>query len=209
MQGDDCFYLHGMKDLVSDVFKTLWNKNVVILRDLSEDNIRKADIIILNFLQGEVGTCVPELRFRQKGVVIGMLENGSHDMGRKTSCYRDIFYIPLSSSVTDIRSHIINIWTGYKVAQKKYSADCMGCRHKVMSRQQTRIMAGLYRGKKTSEIARELGISDKTVHAHKHLIMNYFNLKGSKDLFFFLQSLAIKDVTPNYFKECLDAQRLL
>ncbi|MGU3523328.1 helix-turn-helix transcriptional regulator [Enterobacteriaceae bacterium C23F] len=206
MQGDDGFYLNGMEKLVADIFKVLCNKEVTILRDLSEENIRQADMIILNLLQGEEGTCVPELRFRQKGVVIGMVENVPRGPGRYPSCYQDIVYLSRSATLADIRSRITSIWQEYELGRKPIIVNCPGCCHKVMSRQQARIMAGLYLGKTPAEIARDLSISDKTVFSHKYMTMNRFNLSSSGELFLFLQNLAAKNITPNYFRECLEQE---
>ena len=67
--------------------------------ELSRDNVSAADIIVLSFCMALV--CFPELQARQKGIVIGLVEDEYH-FSALPSCFNDIIFISRRASLDRI-----------------------------------------------------------------------------------------------------------
>lgn len=59
---------------------------------------------------------------------------------------------------------------------------CLWCKHRQMSEYQFRLLEHFHKGKTINEIASDLGVSSKTIFAHKYLVMHKFNLRTDSDL---------------------------
>ncbi|HGN9285865.1 TPA: helix-turn-helix transcriptional regulator, partial [Klebsiella quasipneumoniae] len=68
-----------------------------------------------------------------------------------------------------------------------------------LSPQQIRIMICLYEGMSVTQIADELMISEKTVYAHKYMVMSKFNLRNDYELMLLLNKLTKNNDWPNGF----------
>ena len=74
-------------------------------------------------------------------------------------------------------------------AEQKSVLRCERCPQRRLSPQQRIIAAAIYQGLTVNAIARELSLCNKTVFAHKRLIMSKFHLRNDLDLLLFLRYL--------------------
>ncbi|EPG2868344.1 helix-turn-helix domain-containing protein [Klebsiella pneumoniae] len=76
---------------------------------------------------------------------------------------------------------------------------CCDCQPTRLSPQQIRIMTCLYEGMSVQQIADELMISEKTVYAHKYMVMRKFNLRNDYELMLLLNKLTKNCAWPGGF----------
>lgn len=205
IKDDDAFYRKGLMFFLTDIFHQERQRRVNFMTELTAENVMKSDIVIFSFCKGESGTCFPELHSRKQGIVIGLVDKLPETDSLLPSCYQDVFFVSRQSSLDMLENKIIHAWRRYKKSPiPVLASNCYNCQHKILSPQQMRIMANIYKGKSVADIASELMISDKTVFSHKYLTMQKFNLHSDYELLVFLNRLAMKKLTPNAFREYLE-----
>lgn len=78
IQETDQFFHHGLQCFFVEFFLRNFKQQIHFEAELSRDNVSAADIIVLSFCIGEALVCFPELQARQKGIVIGLVEDEYH-----------------------------------------------------------------------------------------------------------------------------------
>lgn len=201
IKDNDLFFMNGMEFLFKELFEHRFNEIVKYVSEYTPENIALSDVIVLSLCKGERYTCFPELRARTKGIIIGLVnEEDTPEMS--PSCFSDIVYITRSSSLDSMTNKIITVWNKW-LTSKTFVADtyCLWCKHRQMSEYQFRLLEHFHKGKTINEIASDLGVSSKTIFAHKYLVMHKFNLRTDSDLKGFLDMLAKKvSITMNFRK---------
>ncbi|WP_320733152.1 helix-turn-helix transcriptional regulator [Enterobacter roggenkampii] len=185
----DLLFRRGMKYFLSDFFCKQYNCKVEFITDYTSDNIANADVIILSLCNGERYICLPELRARQKGIIIGLVDE-EDDSRISPSCFADIVYILRRESLSEITRRLTFAWQKW-IENQEFQGykSCIGCKHLSLSLTQLEIITELNKGYSFQEVATNMNITYKTVTAHKYLIMRKFCLRNDYDLFRFLGRL--------------------
>lgn len=191
------FYRHGLQHFFIDTFYGYISENIFFLTDYDPLSFYQADVTVLTLSPGEHFMCIPELRARQKGIVIGLVDESLEINSILPLCFSDMIIIHRRESLDEIKNKILSAWQ--KAPQQKipWCKDfCMSCHRKDFTIRQGMIMSFIYQGMLQSEIAKKLTIAEKTVSTHKCLIMKKFKLRTDRDLIHFLRKLAGKNVLP-------------
>ncbi|MCA4033888.1 helix-turn-helix transcriptional regulator [Klebsiella quasipneumoniae] len=194
----DTLFQCGLTFFFSDFFSQ-HNTTVDFNFNFTSESVQLADVIALALCPGECFICCPELQKRKKGIVIGFVDD---DMRASAlpSCFQDIIFISRRHSVRQLRRAVHTAW--HRLQQTNYRqspASCFDCQPTKLSPQQIRIMICLYEGMSVTQIADELMISEKTVYAHKYMVMSKFNLRNDYELMLLLNKLTKNNDWPNGF----------
>lgn len=209
IKDSDVLYRHGMMQYLTEILSKHSDKQLHFTQEFNRDTVRQADIIVLELCKGENYTCIPELSSRKQGIIFGLVDDAFDKIAPGTQCIEDIVFIRRSAPLNDIGRTILKLWSKHnQPATKMHCSNCFSCRHRRMSRQQTRIMARYFHGRTIPEIAKELRINDKTIYSHKYVVMNKFNLASDYELLIFLNKLKESTIVPNTFREHLDHKML-
>ncbi|MEP8938862.1 LuxR C-terminal-related transcriptional regulator [Enterobacter mori] len=197
----DSLFMSGMRFFFNDFFAHHYYESVSFLEEYHSENIARADIIVLSLCKGERYTCFPELQARTRGIIIGLVdEEQTHELS--PGCLSDIVYITRSSSLTDMDEKVNAVWKKWKALQNFDNLPhCLWCKHRQMSEHQFQIMGYFHQGIAIKSIAKDLGMSSKTIFAHKYLVMQKFNLRNDIELKYFLDMLVKKESILNSFRQ--------
>jgi DNA-binding CsgD family transcriptional regulator len=203
IQETDQFFHHGLQCFFVDFFSRNFKQPIHFEVVLSRDNVSAADIIVLPFCMGETHICYPELQARQKGIVIGVVDDARR-FSTSPSCFEDMIFIPRSASLDQISQLLFIAWYRRQLPDYRWTKkECVECQHKILSPQQIRIMVNFYRGLSVEQIARTLKMSDKTVFTHKYIIMQKFNLRSDAELIALIHRMVEKKSQPNRLRDFL------
>jgi DNA-binding CsgD family transcriptional regulator len=191
----DSLFLSGMKHLLSDLFREKFGLESEFITNLTAYNIAIADVIILSLCQGERYTCFPELRMRNKGIIIGLVDEIDNST-KSPYCFADIVYIMRRASINEVTRKLTIAWQKWSMCTffSRYKS-CFGCSHVTLTHQQEGVMAEFYQGRSAHQVAKKMNINYKTVAAHKYIVMHKFRLKSDYDLLRFLKMLRDKSTT--------------
>jgi DNA-binding CsgD family transcriptional regulator len=180
---------------LSDFFYQWFNRHVEFFTDYTPENIAHADVIILSLCNGERYTCFPELRLRQKGIIIGLVDEKASSE-RSPFCFADIVYIMRRESLNEITRKLTVAWRAW-LAGEGFSQyiTCFGCKLIKITPQQRKILASLHVKHSVKDVAENMCVNYKTISAHKYIVMRKFRLKNDYDLFHFLDMLHNKNIT--------------
>lgn len=196
IKDDNAFYDWSIYRFMTDIFAQEYHKSLKLTRDYTHATVCQSDVIIMGMCQGEHFTCHPELHSRTRGVIIGLIDKTPLNVAPSPECIADIVYIERRAPLDVIRDNIINVWKGHEESR---CSNCYACRHRVLSLQQTRVMAGFYCGKSVPQIAHELNLSEKTIFSHKYHMMAKFNLSTDYELMRLLERLHERSLYPHLF----------
>jgi len=196
IKDDNAFYDWSIHCFLADIFAKEYQKSVTLTRDFTHLAVRQSDMIIMGMCQGEYLTCHPQLHSRTKGVIIGLIDKTPVNVAPSPECITDMVYIERRAPLDVIHDIIINVWKGHEESR---CSNCYACRHRALSPQQTRIMAGFYCGKSVPQIAHELNLSEKTIFSHKYHMMAKFNLTTDYELMRLLERLHERSLYPHLF----------
>lgn len=205
----DALYQYGLMALVTELFKNEGAENVNFLGGYEHNNIRQADIIIFSLKKGEHFTCFPELKHAYTGSMIGITDADVIPSYFLPICIRNMLFLKRDATVDSIRQTIRQAWishtTLFETVTEKF---CGGCKQKMLSLQELRVMAGFYHAQSATEIAKKMKLMPKTIYTHKYAVMHKFNLKSEHELLEFLNSLMEKRCNPNLFREEVESHML-
>ena len=200
----DLFFQAGLLYFFEDFFEHNFHRPIHFNAGLTEDNVIQADIIVLSLCQGETLTCIPELQVRQKGIVIGLVDD-EHRFSALPSCFQDIIFLSRRASLDRISGALfIALFRAQLPGYAWNKKSCFECQHKVLSPQQIRIMVNFYQGHSVVQTANILKMSDKTVFTHKYMMMQKFNLRSDYELIVLLRRLMEKKSRPNLLRDYLE-----
>ena len=204
IQETDLFFQAGLQYFFEDFFEHNFHRPIRFNAGLTEGNVIQADIIVLSLCQGETLICFPELQAREKGIVIGLVDD-EHRFSALPSCFQDIIFLSRRASLDRISGALFlalfrTQLPGYTWNKKS----CFECQHKVLSPQQIRIMVNFYQGHSVVQTANILKMSDKTVFTHKYMMMQKFNLRSDYELIVLLRRLMEKKSRPNLLRDYLE-----
>ncbi|MDI3359175.1 LuxR C-terminal-related transcriptional regulator [Lelliottia sp. V89_10] len=196
IRDDNAFYHWSMLTFLTELFSRQYSKKVQLSREFNSEAVSQADMIIMEMYQGEQFTCHPVLHSRTKGVIVGLTDKEPLTIVPSPECMEDIVFIERRAPLDVIHDIIINVWKGHEESR---CSNCYACRHRALSPQQTRIMAGFYCGKSVPQIAHELNLSEKTIFSHKYYMMAKFSLSTDYELIRLLERLHERSLYPHLF----------
>ncbi|UNC52651.1 helix-turn-helix transcriptional regulator [Enterobacter huaxiensis] len=178
-----------------------FDKKVSFL-DNNVDNIKYADVIIMQMNANSIFICHEQLRHRKIGSVLIILsDNFSRDENELHLCIRDAYFV----STKNVKLELSNIF--YKLKNNDCSdcldmvVNCEKCCFKYLTPSQLLILYALREGYEITEISGALKISIGTVATQIHRVKKNFNLKSSNDLFEFINSVSLRCNFPLKYKE--------
>lgn len=208
IKDDDFLYHYSLRLFITDIFRFEHAKAVNFLEGYESHNISRADIIVYALCKGEHLTCFPELKPARRGVIIGISTSEEPATSFLPNCLHDAFFVSRSAPLSAFRKTFRQAWNAYSMSYGSVASKlCEGCQYKKLSQRELGIMAGFYRGGPTSQIAKEMMLTPKTVYAHKYSVMHKFNLSSEHELLELLNSLLEKRCNPNFFREALEQLR--
>lgn len=156
---------------------------------LNERAVRDADVVVLDLCRGEEFVCHPELLNRKQGLLIGLIaRQNQRGRGALPLCLKDMVFIGRDENLAQVMDKIKLSWIlTSPSAKEKLTYRCDSCPHRKLSPQQRVIAAEIYQGLTVNTIARKLSLCNKTVFAHKRLIMSKFQLRNDLDLVLLLR----------------------
>lgn len=199
----DAFFRNGLQYFLVDFFRHNFRHQIHFGAELTHDSIASADIIILALCPGEALTCIPELKARRKGIVMGLVDD-ERRFSAFSSCFQDIIFISRRAPLGQISEMLFIAWYRTQLPGFRWQhKGCFECQHKILSPQQTRVMVNLYRGLSVGQIADVLRTSDKTIFTHKYLLMQKFDLRSDYELMALIHRMVEKNAYPNTLRDHL------
>lgn len=194
---DENYYFRlGISKVIEEAL--LCGARVEFLSGFASENIRKADFILISVSQWRLFMCQPAYRFRKPGsiLLVFVSHNGSIISGQLPVCYQSLTLIERTDAVSKITDKITKAWLLAKDQKTKpfEITDCMKCNYARISLIQLRVMSFLKSGCSVNQTAKALGLSVKTIYAHKYNVMRKFDLKGDCDFYSFLNDLSLLDL---------------
>jgi len=199
----DSFFKNGLQYFLVDFFLHNFRHHIHFDTELTYDSVSAADIIILALCPGETLTCVPELKARKKGIVIGLVDD-ERRFSAFTSCFQDIIFISRRAPLGQVSEMLFIAWYRTQLPGYRWQHNgCFECRHKILSPQQIRVTVNFYRGFSVGQIADVLRTSDKTIFTHKYLLMQKFDLRSDYELMALIHRMVEKNAYPNKLRDHL------
>ena len=200
---DNCYFRLGISKIIDEAI--LSGVNIEFLSGFDSDNLRKADFILVSVSQWRLFMCQPAYRYRKPGSVLLVFVNDLDNIisDQLPVCYQSLTLIARSDKVRQVREKITAAWlTANDEKVNTYApSDCMKCNYARISLVQLQVMSFLKRGKSVNQIAKCLGLSVKTIYAHKYNVMRKFDLKGDCDFYSFLNDLSLVELYKGVIKE--------
>lgn len=183
---NDAFYGLGIQTLMSNLFREVFNKGVILTSDINKNDISQADVIIMGLSPGENFVCHPVLYARKRNsLIVGIFDSAqSSHVDALPLCFENIIFIHRTEPIARVVKKILKGWD--QLCNKTHSTtpwSCHDCEHKTLSPQQIKVATHYYNGASAEQIAHILNISPKTVFTHKRMIMGKFNVHSDYELF--------------------------
>jgi len=191
---DDNYYFRlGISKVIEEAL--LSHVNVEFLATFDSENLRVADFMLVNVSQWRLFMCQPAYRYRKAGSVLLVFADRVDSMASSQLpvCYQSLTLIVRSDTVRQIREKITSAWL---IANDDEThiftpADCMKCHYARISLIQLQVMSFLKKGFSINQTAKNLGLSVKTIYAHKYNVMRKYELKGDYEFYSFLNDLSL------------------
>lgn len=193
---EDYYFRAGVSEIIKEAL--LSSVNVEFLTEFDSDHLRRADIIVMNSSQWRLFMCQPVFRYRKTGSLLLVFADYAHniDPASLPVCYQSLTAIGRYETVRQVRDKITKAWLTVSNQEAKIFAesDCLKCTFSHISLVQLQVMSFLKKGKSVRQIAKSLGLSVKTIYAHKYNVMRKFDLKGELELYHFLNDLTLSQL---------------
>lgn len=186
------FFVAGMKTVLISLFNEEFNKEVCFSDAFTEENVKRADVVVIELSAGENATCIPEFFHRGPGIIIGVLNHYPDYALPLPSCFADMILIERRTSLSRVRNQIRQEWQKKYLMERELNHNCGSCRRKTLSLKQFSIISAICQGQSIQQIANILGVSVKAVRMHKYTVMRKFGLKTECELLAFIRKMNTK-----------------
>ncbi|UYU30973.1 LuxR C-terminal-related transcriptional regulator [Siccibacter colletis] len=190
IQDVDNFFKRGLIEALHQAFEAKYQRSLTFYEEMTEETIGYMDIIILEVRPGDNVQCYPLLQYRKKrSVIVGFYEGDAPLLQpRAPLCLKNMVYLNKRSPMTKIRNDVLFAWNEHITGNCEWvMPNCKTCSHVMLSRQQQKIAHFTIKGFNNRQIAGLMNINAKTVSAHKHCIMEKFNIDNNAELVQFLR----------------------
>jgi len=200
---EDYYFRLGISKLIEEAL--LSRVNVDFLSGFDSENLRKADFILVNVSQWRLFMCQPAYRYRKPGSVLLVFVNHIDSIisGQLPVCYQSLTLIVRSDTVRKVREKITAAWliANDEETNTFMPTDCMKCNYARISLIQLQVMSFFKKGHSVNQTAKSLGLSVKTIYAHKYNVMRKFDLKGDYEFYYFLNDLSLVELYKGVINE--------
>lgn len=201
---DENYYFRlGIAEIVKELM--LPGARVTFLTGAHSNSLQQADINIINVSQWRLFMCQPAYRFRKPGSLLLVFTDSITDIKSEALpvCYQALTVIGRKESIDQVREKIAGAWLkAQDEGAKPYlPGDCIGCSFSRISLVQLQVLSFLKKGKSVRQIAQSLGLSVKTIYAHKYNVMKKFDIKGEKEFYCFLYDLSLLELYKGVVEE--------
>ncbi|VUS95552.1 helix-turn-helix transcriptional regulator [Klebsiella pasteurii] len=188
IKNNNQFFNLGFHFILQSIFPE-YSLSTQCAASLNERIVQDADVVVLDLCRGAEFVCHPELLNRKPGLLIGLVaRQNQRGRGALPLCLEEIVFVGRDEKISQVMAKIKLSWILVPpAAEQKSVLRCERCRQRRLSPQQRIIAAAIYQGLTVNAIARELSLCNKTVFAHKRLIMSKFHLRNDLDLLLFLR----------------------
>jgi len=201
-EGDHYFRL-GISKIIEEAL--LSRVNIEFLSGFDSENLSKADFILINVSQWRLFMCQPAYRYRKLGSVLLVFVNHLDSIisGQLPVCYQSLTLILRSDTVRKVREKITAAWLLANDQQTStfLPTDCIKCNYARISLIQLQVMNFLKKGHSVNQTAKILGLSVKTIYAHKYNVMRKFDLSGDHEFYSFLHDLSLIELYKGVINE--------
>lgn len=196
IKDDDYFYRHCLQEFVQEIIQSELKCNVRFIRRMSERSVSRADLVIVTLDTADIYSCLHTLKGGKYERIIGLVpKHVLTESGGKllSQCARNIHILSRQSSQAGFREVILKMLRN-PLGSKTVACDrCPVLKRDILSPRQTRIIADMFEGRSTKEIADELKVCTSTIHSHKYILMKKFNLRNKHDLFRFWTEMKLAE----------------
>ena len=190
IQEVDNFFKRGLAEALFLAFEAKYDRTLRFYDEMDIDTIGFMDIIILEVWPGDNVQCHSLLQYRKKrSLIVGFYEGDAPLLQpRAPLCLKNMLYLNKRSPMNKIRNEILFAWNENVTGNCEWLVpNCKTCSHVMLSKQQQKIALFTIKGFNNRQIAGLMNINAKTVSAHKHCIMEKFNIDNNADLVHFLR----------------------
>lgn len=200
---DNYYFRFGISELINEAF--LFSANVGFLTGFDSENLAKADIVIINVSLWRLYLCQPAYQYRKSGsVLLVFTEQPDKIIAEDLPvCYQSLTVISWTEAVINIKNKIIKAWLQAHddPTHDYHPSDCKRCCFSRISLVQLQVMSFLKKGNNVQHTAKFLGLSVKTVYAHKYNVMKKFNIKGDYEFHAFLNTVSLIELYKGVIKD--------
>lgn len=200
------YFFRGCESILEDVFCSM-NKKLHFNEDFTEENITKADVIVMSFAKGETSICHNILQCRKKNsLIVGLYTGVKGSYANELPlCLSGTIFINRNESAAIAKKLITSGLGLLKLEHEcEIKRSCQNCQYHTLSHQQIIIAAYIHSGKDMKLITQRLNISRKTVSAYKRSIMFKFNLNSNYELLIFLNRFKKRKYISNLHPELVE-----
>lgn len=193
---EDYYFRLGISVILEDII--LSSVDINFSSGFDSESLKDADFIILSVSRWRLFMCQPAYRCRKKGSVLLVFIDRTESIisEQLPVCYQSLTVIDRTESVIKVREKMIKAWEVARTeASKIYRpTDCIRCSYARMSLVQLRVMSYLKNGNTVRETAASLGLSVKTIYAHKYNVMKKYDLKGDREFHALLNNISLLEL---------------
>jgi DNA-binding CsgD family transcriptional regulator len=201
---DENYYFRlGIAEIVKELM--LPSVRVTFLEGADSSCLQQADFNIINVSQWRLFMCQPAYRFRKPGSLLLVFTDSVSDIKSEALpvCYQALTVVGRKETIRQIKDKIAVAWlNAQNEGTKPYlPTDCVRCSCSRISLVQLQVLSFLKKGKSVRQIAQSLGLSVKTIYAHKYNVMKKFDIKGEKAFYCFLNDLSLLELYKGVVKD--------
>lgn len=187
------YFKYGISELIKEAF--LFSANVGFLSESGSENLAQADVIIINVSQWRLHMCQPVYQNRKKGSLLLVFTEQPEKIipEQLPICYQALTVISWKETVISVKDKLTKAWL---LAHEENSpcyqlSDCNRCHFSRISLVQLQVMSFFKKGHNVQQTAKVLGLSTKTIYAHKYNVMRKFDIKGDYEFHAFLNGISL------------------
>ncbi|WP_428944977.1 helix-turn-helix domain-containing protein [Pantoea sp. FN060301] len=193
---EDYYFRLGISEIIGGTLLSCID--IEFSSGFDSETLKSADVIVISVSRWRLFMCQPAYRYRKKGsVLLVFIDRAENIVSEQLPvCYQSLTVIERTEPVSKVREKIIKAWRiAHAEQSKSYKpTDCMRCSYARMSLVQLRVISYLKNGNTVRQTAETLGLSVKTVYAHKYNVMKKYDLKGDYDFHSLLNNLSLLEL---------------
>lgn len=184
----------GMKAVLEEVFP-----HPIRYGEFNAETVKSADIIVKNFIAGEIYICQSLLNTRKtNSILICMIECKPLDKKYTPLPYlADAIIVNKKDYVSKLKMSIQSHLFFKSPELKAVKRSCPSCCHGRYSQRQLEVVQRIYKGQSINYISLCLKISPKTVSSHKIKFMKTLKIFTTCDLISLLNKISNPDLFSN------------
>lgn len=171
---------------------------VVICDNFSEENICRADYIIISSIPVMLHFCLTDLRFRKTRSIVIAIFDGDYSIHRNLICYcaHDVIIINNRKKANIVSELIQSIAKRNASAKFSFNAQkCVKCHVPRLTPSQLDFINFLRNGYSIKSISKMMNLSIKKIYSFKYIIAEKYYLKGDYELHGLLKLVSDQEIS--------------